>query len=143
MTIQLVLPRPVRSIGDRSRVGEIIECIYEGGYLTKEITRVDPLECLEFRVVDQELHFEHDVTLVGGRFLLGSSVDAPQKTKVTLTTDYKRHLRPEWLWKPIEVYVVHTLHSHVLEGMKRRALKTSPTAAVLAVSTNTRTERVD
>jgi hypothetical protein len=38
---------------------------------------------------------------------------------VVLTTRYIRHLRPAWLWEPMERKIVHTLHGHVLEGMRR------------------------
>jgi hypothetical protein len=47
-----------------------------------------------------------------------------EATRIVLTTRYQRHLAPRWLWEPIERRVVHTLHGHVLEGMKRRAEQT-------------------
>ena len=30
-------------------------------------------------------------------------------------------LRPAFIWEPIERRVIHTLHGHVLEGMRRKA----------------------
>ncbi len=61
------------------------------------------------------------MTLLDGSFRL-QPLD-PVKTRMTLTTRYIRHLRPAWLWKPIESKVVHMLHLHVLEGVRRKAVR--------------------
>ncbi|QDU93338.1 MFS transporter [Lignipirellula cremea] len=120
--LKLALPQPLRSVGDKSRVGEIVTCYYDKGVLKKRISRRVAQQRLEFDVVEQHLHFERDVTLLDGAFEV-APVDG-QSTQVTLTTRYRRQLYPTWLWKPIERRVVHTLHEHVLEGMRRRAART-------------------
>ena len=28
---------------------------------------------------------------------------------------------PRWLWRPVERKIVHTMHGHLLEGMRRHA----------------------
>ena len=135
LALQILLPQPVKATGDKTRVGEIVQCLYDRGYLTKEITEVHLGRTLEFRVVEQHLHFERDVTLVGGSFRLEPTQSG---SRIVLRTDYRRHLRPEWLWKPIEDYVVHTLHGHVLEGMRRKSRTIGPDPALIAVSPHDR-----
>jgi hypothetical protein len=117
--LKLALPRPVRAEGSMQAVGDVQRCIYQRGELVKQITRHDYGQLIEFRVTEQHLHFEHDVTLIDGSFRL-AKIDA-NHTRVTLVSRYIRHLRPAWLWESMERKIVHTLHGHVLEGMRRRA----------------------
>lgn len=119
LLLTLALPRPIRAGGSMAAVGDVQRCIYQKGELVKQISRRIEGELLEFRVTEQHLHFEHDVTLVDGSFRL-EPIDAAN-TRVTLNTRYIRHLSPAWLWEPMERKIVHTLHGHVLEGMRRRA----------------------
>lgn len=116
--LRLALPKPVRSVGDKTTEGEIVRCFYDRGYLSKRISRVEPRRRLRFEVVEQELHFERDIKLLGGSFELLSAGD--KQTEIVLTTRYERLLSPQWLWKPIEHKVVHSLHEHVLDGMRRK-----------------------
>ena len=76
---------------------------------------------LAFSVVEQRLHFERDVTLLDGSFSL-SAVTAGS-SRMILQTRYRRHLRPAWLWGPIERFVCRTVHAHILEGIRREAGK--------------------
>lgn len=124
--LRLALPRPVRAEGSRAAVGDVTRCVYQKGHLVKRITERVEAERLEFLVIEQHLHFERDVTLLDGAFLL-EPIDA-QQTRVVLTTRYVRHLRPAWLWEGMERAVVHGLHRHVLEGMKRRLQEEEPDA---------------
>ena len=116
--LKLSLPRPVRTEGSSARVGDVKRCVYEKGHLSKRITHVDSNRRLEFVVVEQELHFERDVTLIDGGFELKPDGDG-NSTHVTLRTRYQRHLSPRWVWEPIERNVVRALHQHVMEGMRR------------------------
>ncbi|MDA1055661.1 MAG: hypothetical protein O3C40_35140 [Planctomycetota bacterium] len=117
--LQLALPKPIRSVGNKHRVGEIVRCYYDRGYLVKRISRRTPGRLLAFEVVEQKLHFERDVTLRDGAFEI---LPAPgDRATIVVTTRYQRHLSPRWLWRPVERKVVHTLHGHVLEGMRRHA----------------------
>jgi hypothetical protein len=116
--LKLALPQPVCAVGSKSAPGDTERCVYRKGYLVKEISQVQEQRLLAFRVVEQHLHFERDVTLLDGAFLL-EPIDEGH-TRVVLSTRYVRHLRPAWLWEPMERKIVHTLHGHVLEGMRRR-----------------------
>jgi hypothetical protein len=117
--LTLALPRPIRAEGRRAVVGDEQRCVYDRGHLIKRITRLDPPRLLAFDVVEQHVHFEHDVELRDGSFIVQPLGD--HQARVVLTTRYRRLLRPRWLWEPIEHTVIHTLHEHVLEGMRRRA----------------------
>jgi hypothetical protein len=119
--LTLALPRPVQAEGSKAAVGDMQRCIYQKGHLVKQITQREDQQLLAFRVTEQHLHFERDVTLVDGSFTLEPS--SGEQTRVVLTTRYLRHLRPAWLWEPIERKVIHTLHGHVLEGMRRKLHK--------------------
>jgi hypothetical protein len=119
--LRLALPRPVRSEGKKTAEGDIVRCIYEHGYLSKRITRLENGKLLAFEVIEQKLHFERDVQLLDGSFEVESAEGAGAAASVVLTTRYRPLLHPRWLWEPIEREVVHTLHGHVLEGMRREA----------------------
>lgn len=119
--LTLALPRPVRSERRRAAVGESQRCVYERGYLVKTITASDEPRLLAFDVSEQHLHFEHDVELLDGSFIVQPLGDG--RTRVVLTTRYRRLLRPAWLWAPMERTIIETLHGHVLEGMRRHAVQ--------------------
>jgi hypothetical protein len=116
--LRLALPRPVGTEGSKVAAGDVQRCIYQKGHLIKQITDLVEPERLAFRVIEQHLHFERDVTLLDGCFTLGPLADG--QTRVVLTTRYLRHLRPAWMWEWMERKIVHALHGHVLEGMRRR-----------------------
>ncbi len=118
--LTLALPRPVRTEGRKDAVGAEQKCIYQRGYILKRITRREPPRLLAFDVVEQHLHFEHDVELRDGRFVIEPL--GPDRCRVVLTTRYRRLLRPAWLWERMERTIIHTLHEYVLEGMRRHAV---------------------
>jgi hypothetical protein len=122
--LQLALPKPLYSVGDKTREGEIVRCVYDRGYLCKRISRVEESRLLAFDVVEQHLHFERDIRLLDGSFSLHGEGDG--RTRVVLTTRYERLLSPRAVWEPIERKVVHTLHGHVLEGMRGKAGRPAP-----------------
>src|SRR5205085_9412853 len=102
--LRLALPKPLRSVGDKRRVGETVRCLYDRGYLSKRITGVDEGRRLSFEVVEQHLHFERDITLRDGSFEVlpaerGGAI-------VVLTTRYEPRLSPRWLWEPMERRIV-------------------------------------
>ena len=114
--LKLALPKPLRSDGRKSQVGDVVRCIYDRGRLCKQVTEITPERKLAFNVVEQHLHFEHDVKLQSGRFEFIPV--GPRKTRIVLTTRYERLCWPEWFWEPIERKVIHTLHEHVIEGIR-------------------------
>jgi hypothetical protein len=118
---RLVLPRPVRSDGPKSHVGDVVRCQYESGYVVKRITDVQPGRKLAFEVIEQELGAERNVMLEDGSFEIFPRGDG--RCDLVLTTRYQRQLSPRWLWESTERKVFHTLHDHVLEGMRRKVLQ--------------------
>lgn len=121
LLLHMALPKPVRSVGNKQHVGQTVNCIYDRGHLKKRISEVVPGKRLAFEVIEQKLHFERDVTLKSGSFTI-EPVDEHNESAgvyVRLQTTYERHLRPTSIWKPIEEVVVHSLHEHVLEGMRQ------------------------
>lgn len=117
--LRLALPQPIRSVGDKSRVGGDVRCFYDKGYLAKRITRREEPRVLAFDVVEQRVQIEHDAALKSGSFEIEPTADG--KAIIRLTTRYERKLAPRFAWEPIEQHVIHTLHGHVLEGMRRQA----------------------
>jgi len=118
--LRLFLPAPIRTQGDKTRVGAVIECNYEGGYLEKRIAAVERARFVGFDVLVQRLGVEDCISMTGGSYELRS--DGGAGTELVLTTSYRGHLRPRWLWRPFEHYLAHRLHRHILDGM-RVALK--------------------
>jgi hypothetical protein len=117
LLLRLALPRPVRSEGKKDGVGNQVRCLYQRGHLLKRITRLEEGRLLAFEVLEQELHFERDLTLLDGSF--GLEPLPSGGSLLSLTTRYRRRLRPSWLWEPIEEAVTRTLHRHIAEGMRR------------------------
>lgn len=118
--LHLALPRPIRSQGSKESVGNVVRCYYDRGYLVKRISERVENERLAFDVLEQQLGFEHDVKLQHGSFEIVPDDGAHRRRcRIVVTTTYERYPRPTWIWQPFEELVVHTLHEHVLEGMRR------------------------
>ncbi len=112
--------RPQYTRGRSERVGDLKVCVYQRGHLVKRITDVVPGQRLAFAVVEQDQIETDGVTLVDGSFQL-EPIDGGRHTRVTLTTRYVPKLYPRWAYAWAEAWTVHTLHGHVLAGMKDRA----------------------
>jgi hypothetical protein len=115
--LRWVLPQPVRSEGDKQHVGSLVRCTYDRGHLVKRITRVEPPVLLRFEVLEQRLGIEHFAVACEGSYELEA---APGGTLLTLTTIYRPGARPRWVFRPLERYLCHRLHRHVLWGMRER-----------------------
>jgi hypothetical protein len=115
--LRLFLPLPLRSQGDKRSPGSFVRCSYERGHLIKRITNVEPARLLSFEVVEQGLGVERY-----GRAHWGSYELEPcgGGTRLTLTTAYSGLMRPRWLWRPLERYLCHRMHDHILLGMRER-----------------------
>lgn len=121
LLLRLFLPRPIRTEGGKKTVGDIVRCTYDGGHLVKRITRAEAGRLIEFEVLEQDLGIEGCVAMGNGSYEILETADGAE---VRLTTCYRSHLRPRFLWRPIERYVAHSVHHHILDGM-RETLATS------------------
>lgn len=129
-----VLPRPVRTEGDKTRVGGTVRCEYRRGDLVKRITCVEPPHFLQFEVIGQRLGIEGCVLTLGGSYQICTCGDA---TDVVLITNYRAFLRPRYLWRPVEAFLVSQLHRHILRGVctaVRYGTSTMPPAAAESVT---------
>jgi hypothetical protein len=122
--LHLALPQPIRSEGNKQKEGEVVRCFYNCGTISKRISRVEPERRLSFEVVEAVMRSENYANLRDGSFEI-EPVE-PSQSRITLTTRYERKLHPAWVWEPIERKVIHTLHEHVLEGMRRKAQNREP-----------------
>ena len=113
--LRLFLPAPVRTQGEKTRVGAIIECTYDGGYLEKRITAAERARFVRFDVSVQKLGVEDFISMTGGSYEMS---DHGGGSELVLTTRYRGHLRPRWLWRPLEHFLAHHLHRHILDGMR-------------------------
>ena len=117
--LHLALPQPIRSEGSKQKEGETVTCFYNCGEIKKRISKVDAPRKLAFDVVDIQMRSENYAKLKDGSFEI-EPLGAKQ-CRITLTTRFERKLHPSFFWEPIEHQVIHTLHGHVLEGMRRKA----------------------
>ena len=117
--LRLLLPRPLRTVGSKSAVGDEAVCLYEKGRLVKRVTRVEPGRLYVFVVAEQDLSIGGSVRLLGGSYELRKLSDGG--TEIALETLYESPLRPRWLFAPAEAAVCHAFHRHILAVMKRRA----------------------
>lgn len=128
LLLRTFLPQPVRSVGDKTRVGAGIHRIYSGGDLVKRITAVDPPRLLQFDVVKQRLGIEGCLVAVGGSCEL---IAAGSSCEIRLTAKYRSSLRPRFVWRPFERFFAHQLHRHILKGMRDAMPKPLPAAVEL------------
>jgi hypothetical protein len=113
--LRIFLPRPIRTEGEKTRVGAIVRCTYDGGHLLKRITAVEPARLVRFDVLEQRLGIEDCVSMSRGSYEIRATAAGSQ---VVLTTHYRSRLRPRWLWRPLERYLAHRVHRHILDGMR-------------------------
>jgi hypothetical protein len=121
--LRLFLPCPAHTAGDKTRVGASIRCEYDEGYLVKRITLVEPPHLMEFEVGEQRLGIETCITTLGGCYQIRACGDG---SEAELVTNYRGHLRPRFLWRPVERYVARQLHLHILHGMGATLARTQP-----------------
>lgn len=115
LLLRLLLPMPLRTSKAGLRPGATVHCGYSGGgRLTKRITAVEAPSIVRFDVLEQELGIEPCLTTVAGSYQIRRS-DAG--SEVALTTAYRGHLRPRWLWRTPERWLAHVFHRHILRGM--------------------------
>jgi hypothetical protein len=112
--LRALLPHPIRTEGDKARVGATVRCIYRGGGLVKRITAVESPHLLQFEVIEQRLGIEGCILTLGGSYQIYAKGDVAD---VVLTTNYQAYLRPRCLWRPLEALLVSQLHSHILRGI--------------------------
>jgi len=113
--LKMLIPVPAGTQGDKSRVGAEIQCRYRSGHLVKRITAVEPGQLMRFTVTEQHLGIEDRARAVEGTYLLREVAGG---TEVTLTTLYRGFQHPRFLWRPVERYLTHELHRHILRGMR-------------------------
>ncbi len=114
------LPRPLRTEGSSSRVGDLTRCVYDTGYLLKRIVESKASERLAFEVIEQRGIEDRSIELIDGSFDLESL--GPSRTRLTLTTRYRPLLQGRLVWLPFESALTRALHSHVIDEMARRQL---------------------
>lgn len=117
--LRLLLPVPIRTEGDKKRVGGEAMCLYEGGHLLKRTTRIEEGELYQFEVAEQDLSVGGSMRLSGGRYTLREV--APGQTEVALETRYTSTKWPRWFWRPLERFVCHMFHRFLLRSMRRKA----------------------
>ena len=115
--LRLLLPVPIETIGEKSKVGDEARCNYEGGYLIKRVTRLDPPRSYEFVVAEQALTIGGGMKLSGGDYQIREL--EPGRTELRVTTRYTSARWPRWMWKPVEAAVCHSFHRHLLRAMRR------------------------
>lgn len=114
LLLRLFLPSPVKTQGGGKRVGATVECSYSSGNLIKRFTVLEPPSLVRFDVIGQNLGVERCVTTVEGSYEIRADGCG---SEVALTTRYRGHLRPRWLWRWLEGLLAHQLHRHILVGM--------------------------
>jgi len=130
LLLRLLLPLPLRTEGDKSREGADVCCRYRTGYLVKRMLVVDAPRLVRFQVVEQHIGMEGYITALEGSHEFSPSASGAG-TEATLTTLYRGHLRPRFVWRPLERLLVHQLHRYILQGMRALVLRGASAALVL------------
>ncbi len=119
LILRIGLAHPLHTYGRSTGVGDRKTCVYNRGHITKEVVEIQDGRLLAFRVVEQNIGYEHDVRLIGGQFAMDPLDE--MRTEVALTTTYEPRLAPRFVWRPFERLAVHTLHRHVIGAIGDRA----------------------
>lgn len=114
LLLRMFLPSPLKTQRKSKEVGSVVECSYSRGSLVKRITVLERPRLVRFEVVQQHLGIERCMTTVEGSYEFRAD---GRSTEVALTTQYRGHLRPRWLWRPFERLLAHRLHRHIVAGM--------------------------
>ena len=123
--LKVGFPRPLFTVGQVSGPGDKKKCVYEKGYLVKEIQSYIPTRELTFDVIEQVGIEDRSIRLLDGSFRLDPL--GPGRTRVTLVTRYVPKLQARVFWRPWERRVTRFLHQHILNGIEaRRAGRPSP-----------------
>lgn len=117
LLLRTVLPVPMRTSGRYENVGDTSRCIYsDGGYLTKEITRVDNNECIEFDIIEQSIRYYRSIKLLGGAIRVVEHDDG--SCSVEMTTHYRRGGPANFIPKYFIDFVVKAMHKIVVRDMQ-------------------------
>src|ERR1700690_2142193 len=125
--LRLLLPRPIRTEGEKSAVGDEALCLYEGGHLVKRVTQIDPGQRVEFAVVEQQLAVGAAIQLSGGSYALREIGGG--RTELKVVTRYTGGRHPRWAWRALEAAFCHLFHRHLLTSIGRKAEKSAATVA--------------
>lgn len=117
--LRLALPVPIRTEGEKTRVGGEAMCLYENGHLLKRTTRIVEGQLYEFEVAEQNLALGGSMRLHGGWYSLRDLGDG--HTEVAIETRYTSSRWPRWFWRPLERFVCHLFHRFLLRSMRRKA----------------------
>lgn len=126
LLLRLFLPRPIRTQGSKSSVGDQALCLYEGGHLLKQVTTIEQGRLYAFSVVEQRLSLGRRINLAGGSYTLRELADG--HTELAVTTNYWSRNRPRLLARPIETFMCHVFHRHLLGAIRRKTLAGVPIA---------------
>jgi hypothetical protein len=113
--LRAVIPEPLRVEGDKSHVGGLVRCVYCGDEIVKHITALDEPERVSFEVMGQDLGIEKLLLVRSGSYWLEDQGDT---CRVRLSTRYTGFLRPRWLRRPLEHWLMGMLHRHTLTSMR-------------------------
>jgi hypothetical protein len=113
--LRIVLPHPLRTDGDKTRVGSQVRCAYSRGEVVKRITVVERACLLQFDVVEQNLGIEDCVLTQSGSYRFFRCGDG---TDVALATTYLAFLHPRRLWRPLETLLARQLHRHIFAAVR-------------------------
>lgn len=117
--LRIGLVRPLHASGSCAAVGDVKVCVYDRGRIVKRVAAVEPDRRLDFVIVEQDIGYEHDVTLTGGSFeFIPVGTDA---CIIRLTTAYVPRLGPRFCWRWGERIGVHVLHNHVIDAIESEA----------------------
>ncbi|HCT62162.1 MULTISPECIES: hypothetical protein [Acidobacterium] len=119
--LRAVLPQPLGVRGEKNGAGALVQCVYRGGSLMKQVTVMAPPRTLCFRVLDQNLGIEDGVRALDGYYELAPQLEG---CSVTLATHYESRMHPRWLWRPLEKYFLTQLHRHILASMQTQNERT-------------------
>ncbi len=128
--LRMVLPLPLRTVGDHKTVGTICRCEYsEGQHILKKITASVENDLLAFDVVETTERFARHIRLKGGTIRVAPT---PQGgAVVTMVTDYEPNRGVGMLRSALIFCAIRAMHRFVIRDMAA-AIRADAAGAVAA-----------
>jgi hypothetical protein len=119
LLLRAALPVPVRTTGAYRQVGDISRCRYsDGGYLTKQITRIEDGKLIDFAIIEQSIRYAGRINLKGGSIQIESHED--DTCSVHMLTRYESRGIARLIPCVFIDLVVGAMHKIVIKDMQMR-----------------------
>lgn len=120
--LRTVLPVPQRTTGAYRKVDDVSRCMYsDGGYLTKQIRRIDDGARIDFDIIEQSIRYAGKIDLKGGTIRIEADDDGA--CAVHMSTRYEVRGAAVLIPRIFIEFVIKAMHKIVVRDMRERLVR--------------------